>query len=109
MALNLNSLAGKVATTDVSFMGQTAKVSYDPTYITKETLTRATSESDDAFLVMFATLVKNWDVTKGTKKVPLTTAGLAGVPLVFLRAVFHQIMSDAGSGAIDEGKASSAT
>jgi hypothetical protein len=108
MALNLNSLAGKTASAEVHFMGQTAKVVYDPTYITQNTLTEATTKSDEAFMVMFCKLVKSWDVTLGSKKVPLTTKALADVPLVFLRACFQTIMGEAGSGSADEeGKGSS--
>ena len=108
MALNLNSLANKTAKVDVPFMGEVAKVTYDPSYITRDTLTEATTKSDEAFLEMFCTLVKDWDVTKGKTKVPLTVKALSSVPLVFLRAVFQTIMAEAGDGAADEeGKGSS--
>lgn len=108
MALNLASLAGKTATITVEFLGQTAKVVYDPMVLTQENYTLAQSGGDAAFAEFFCRLVKSWDVTHGTKKVPLTTKGINAVPMPFLRAVFGQIMVD-GAGDVDEGKASSGT
>lgn len=105
MALNLDALAGKTASTTVEFMGQSAVVKYDPSALTAEAY-NGMQKSDSEFIVFFSALVKDWDVKKGTKKVPITKAGLNGVPLQFLRACFAQIMRD-GLGDVEEGKASS--
>lgn len=107
MALNLTSLAGKTQTIDVKFMGQTCKVTFDPTVLTAANLTKAQNGEEDEFVEFFTACVKSWDVTKGTKKVPLTQKALQEVPLVLLRAIFMAIMADAGADVDEQGKASS--
>lgn len=108
MALDLNALAGKTAITNVSFMGQTALIHYNPSVLTASALTKAQSGGDDAFVEVFVDLVKDWDVKRGTKKVPLTKAGLSSVPITLLKAIFKGIATDGGSGSEEEGKTSSA-
>lgn len=105
MALNLTTLAGKMAKTEVPFMGQTCKITYDPMYLTQENVDKSTV-SEDAFVTFFCALVKNWDVTKSNKKVPLTPAGIKTVPMLLLRAIYGAIMQ-VSEGDIDEGKTSS--
>lgn len=105
MALDLNSLAGKTAVTTVEFLGQSAVITYNPVTLTADNFAKS-QKGDDSFTEFFAELVTDWDVKRGAKKVPLTVAGLRGVPLQFLRAVFAQIMSEK-AGDSDEGKASS--
>lgn len=100
MAFNLSALVGKTASTDVTFMDQTAKITYDPTVLTTENLNKADA-TDDAFFALFCDLVKSWDVTKGQRKVPLTPKSLEGIPLVFLRACFRAVMKDSSAGEAD--------
>lgn len=107
MGINLSTLAGKLAKTSVEFMGHTINITYDPTYLTQESMAKMQAGGDDAFIEFFTSLVKNWDVTKGNKKVPITANGLAGVPLLMLRAIYHGVMSQS-DGDLEEGKASSA-
>lgn len=104
MALDLNALAGKTAVTNVSFLGQSTKVTYDPTVLTADALNKAQT-SDEEFMPFFLTLVKAWDVTRGKGKVPLTKAGISSVPLVLLQAIFKTIMTEASDPT--SGKASS--
>lgn len=106
MALDIAQLAGKTAVIDVPFMGQTTKVTYNPSVLTQEALIKAQSGTDEGFIEFFISMVKAWDVTKGKNKVPLTKNGLQTVPLILLRAIFMAIMSEAGSG--ETGKASNA-
>lgn len=107
MALNLTTLAGKLASVSVEFMGQSTKVTYDPMAITAENIAKAQMGGDDEFVDFFCKVVKNWDVTKGQKKVPITQKGLEGVPLPLLRAVYYTVLSDSSDNA-ESGKASSA-
>lgn len=93
MAFNLSALAGQTVPAEIVFMGQTAKITYDPTVITTETLTKA-DQSDTEFFGLFCDLVKTWDVTKAGKKVPITPKTLNDMPLVFLRAVFRAVLND---------------
>ena len=104
MGFDLAALAGNNAVTTVDFLGQSAQVTYDPNILTQKRITNGEG-GDDAFVILFAELVKAWDVTHAKKKVPLTIAALQGVPMPFLRTVFIHIMREAGSG--ESGKASS--
>lgn len=108
MALDLNALAGKTAITSVDFMGQSALIHYNPTVLTAENLSKAQSGGDESFVEVFQDLVKDWDVKRGTKKVPLTKAGLQSVPITLLKAIFRALASDGGTGDVEEGKNSSA-
>ena len=106
MALDIQQLAGKTAVIDVPFMGQSTRVTYNPSVLTQEALIKAQDGTDEGFIEFFTTLVKAWDVTKGKNKVPLTKNGLTTVPLILLRAIFMAIMGEAGNG--EAGKASNA-
>lgn len=107
MALDLNSLAAKTATTVVEFMGQSTTVTFNPTVLTAANITKAQSGGDDAFVEVFTELVKDWDVKRGTKKVPLTKNGLNSVPIPLLKAIFRSTAQSNG-GSEEEGKNSSA-
>lgn len=108
MAFDLNTLAGEKSTVAVHFMGQTAKVTYNPAMMTASNHTKAVSGTDEAFAEVFTGIVTDWDVKKGGRKVPLTVAGLSEVPLPFIRAVYKALMNDSDDGG-EEGKASSAS
>lgn len=95
MGFDLNALAAKTAVVTVTFMGQTATVMYNPSLLTQENITTAQQGGDQAFVGFFTELVKDWDVKRGTKKVPLTETGLKGVPIPFLKSVFTAIYLDA--------------
>lgn len=105
MALNLTTLAGKLGKTEVPFMGQTCKITYDPMVLTQERLAVAMQGTDDEFIDFFCEVIKNWDVTRSAKKVPLTPAGVKGVPMLLLKAIYNHVLS-MGEGDYDEGKAS---
>lgn len=104
MGLDLNSATSNKATMDVSFVGQTVKVTYRPLVLTTERLENLEAKptegrtSESMFLEFFLELVADWDVRRGAKKVPLTTAALKTVPLMLLRAIYLQVMREAGSG-----------
>jgi hypothetical protein len=104
MAINLSTLSGKLARTEVEFMGQTTKVMYDPMYLTAENMGKAQNGSDAEFVEFFTKAVKSWEVRKANKPVPINEKSLMTVPLVFLRAIFHAMLQEAE--ASDEGKAS---
>lgn len=109
MALDLNSLATKSATISVVYMGQTAQITYKPSLLTQGNITKA-RETDQRFTEFFCSLVKDWDVKKAQRKVPITTKGLMDVPYPFLRSVFQHILYETGNeGQVEEeGKPSSA-
>jgi hypothetical protein len=102
MSLDLNALASRT----VDFMGQSAKITYNPSVLTSANFNR-TKQGDEEFAAFFTELVTDWDVKRGAKKVPLTLVGLQGVPILFLKAVFQQIMQ-LKDGDVEEGKASNA-
>lgn len=108
MTLNLNTLVGKLAKTDIEYMGYTTKVTYDPNYLTQTNIAQA-EEDENAFNAFFVKLVRSWDVTKGGKKVPLTVNAMKDMPLLLLRAVYNGILSQAGDTADEAGKASNAS
>lgn len=105
MGFDLSALVGKNAVTTVDFLGQSAVVTYDPNILTSDRLTKS-DLGDSSFMELFVELVKDWDVTKAKRKVPITVKGIGGVPMPFLRAVFIHIMREAGAG--ESGKASNA-
>lgn len=103
MGLDLNNAASNTAVADVTFVGQTVKVTYRPMVLTTERLENLDKpvkgrSSEDVFVEFFLELVADWDVRRGAKKVPLTTNSLKAVPLMLLRAVYLQVMREAGSG-----------
>lgn len=104
MGLDLSSVSLGKADTFVEFMGETAKVTYNPMILTADRLmamdepVKGEESPDAGFLAFFAELVLDWDVKKSGKKVPLTVKGLRGVPLVLLRTIYTHIMTEAGSG-----------
>jgi hypothetical protein len=108
MALDLTSLAAKTHTIPVEFMGQTALVTYNPAVLTSANITKAQSGKDEDFIAVFTDLVKDWDVKKGAKKVPLTAKGLSEVPIPLLKAIFRGTAISGGTGSEEEGKNSSA-
>lgn len=107
MGLDLNTIATKTAITKVDFMGQSALVTYNPSLLTQENILKAQT-GDSGFVEFFTELVKDWDVKRGPKKVPITQKGLETIPLPFLKAVFRTIMKTGSHGDEEEGKASSA-
>ena len=106
MALDLNAIATKRAAVTVNFMGQSAVVKYNPSLLTQSMVDEFRQGGDEDFLKSFCKVVVDWDVKKGTKKVPLTVAGLKDVPILFMRAVYKQIMAD-DSEVDEQGKDSS--
>lgn len=105
MGLDLSSVTLGKAETFVEFMGETAKVTYNPLILTADRLMKMDEPTDDGspdagFLAFFSELVLDWDVKKGGKKVPLTPKALGGVPLVLLRTIFTHVMREAGSGEV---------
>lgn len=104
MAINLSTLSGKLARTEVEFMGQTTKVLYDPMILTAENLHKAHNGSDDDFVEFFCKAVKSWEVRRANKPVPINPNSLKTLPLVFLRAIFHAMLNEAE--ADEQGKAS---
>ena len=107
MPINLSALAGKMAHTEVNFMGHKSKITYDPLFLTADNINKMQSGKDEDFTEGFCTLVKSWDVKRGNAKVPLTSKALTSVPLVLLQAIFQAILADGADGAEEEGKASS--
>jgi hypothetical protein len=105
VAINLSTLAGKLGRTEVPFMGQSCKITYDPMVLTQERLSTAMRGGDDKFIEFFCELVKSWDVKKGNKNVPLTPNSVKSVPMLLLKAIYGHIMT-LGEGDVDEGKAS---
>lgn len=105
MALNLDAVASKTATVTVDYMGQSALITYNPSVLTQENITRA-QKGDEQFVDVFVSLIRDWDVKRGTRKVPISMKGLVGIPLPFLRAVFRAVMRDTAGGT-EEGNSSS--
>lgn len=106
MGFDLNALASKSAVVNVEFMGQSALVTYNPAILTSENVSVA-QKSEAGFVSMFTDLVTDWDVKRGTRKVPIDEKNLHTIPLQFLKAIFGAILGDSQAGAAEEGKASS--
>lgn len=106
MALDLNAIATQNRGLKVDFMGHNATVLYNPSALTAEAIAKSKT-GDAAFSEFFCELVKDWDVKRGTKKVPLNQKGLEGVPVPLLKAIFTGILRDGTAADTDEGKVSS--
>lgn len=107
--MDLQNITVDRATCIVYFYGEEAKVTYRPLAITAELVAKGFSQDDatgDAFFDMFSTLIVDWDVKNGGKKVKIDKESLSKVPMSFLRAVYEAIMKDAASG--EAGKPSNA-
>lgn len=102
MGIDLGNLALDEATTMVKFGGQEAKVVYRPSVLTTRRLEQIQKEIEnenaDAFLEFLPDAIIEWDVTRGGEMFPLNRDDLKDLPLVFVRAVYLAIMSDAGQG-----------
>ena len=106
MVINLTTLQGKAAIVHVEFMGQSTKVVYDPSKLTGEWVIRSKG-NDEEFAACFSEIIRSWDIQRAGKKVPLTKAGLAGVPVPLLRAVYDAIVYGDAKDVEEQGKASS--
>lgn len=100
---NLDALAGQKAIAKVDFMGQSASLIYDPNVLTAKNVVEASS-NDDAFTAFFCSLVLDWDVKEGGRKVPITPERLKGIPLGFLKECWAAIRGSQ-NGDSEEGKA----
>lgn len=105
MALDLSAIATKSAVATVEFMGQTATVLYNPSLLTEENVSKA-QNSEEEFIAFFTDVVKDWDIKRGPKKVPITEKSLRSLPLPLLRAIFRTVLSSSGAEE-QEGKNSS--
>lgn len=94
MALDLNAVAVKRAKTTVNFLGESADITYNPSILTQEKVLTLRGGNDEDFFKVFCEIVVDWDVKKGTRKVPLTPAGLKAVPIIFLRACVKAVTED---------------
>jgi hypothetical protein len=106
VAFDLNALATKTAICKVEFMGQSALVTYNPSILTANNIATARKVGDEGFVNFFSELVTDWDVKRGTKKVPINMKGLTALPMPLLKAIFVEIMGHSGKDD-EEGKASS--
>lgn len=95
MTINLSSVSLDKAETEVAYGGQTAKLIYKPGAVTREALERMDHQTDGDLVFLKETLI-DWDVKKGTKKVPITEASLKSLPMPFLRATIYAILGDRG-------------
>lgn len=105
MVINLTTLTGKFAKTEVEFMGQSCKIMYDPLQITQAAITKSQGNDDD-FIEFFCSVVKSWDIQRSGKKVPLTKTGLQGIPLPLLQAIYKAVVFNSADDVEAEGKAS---
>lgn len=104
MAINLTTLSNKAAHVNIEWMGQTCRVTYDPTIVTAAWLTKSKA-SDEAFVEAFAELVKSWDVKYDAKRVvPLTMEGLFAVPMPLLQAIYQRLVFGEIADIEEEGK-----
>ena len=92
MSLDLAALVGKTAITVVPYMGENITITYDPTYITPQTLAAMQAGDDEAFKEFFLKLVKTWDITSGAEKWPLDADHVELTPLRILRAIYQSII-----------------
>jgi hypothetical protein len=97
MAIDLSNISVDKAVTTVAFGGQTAKITYRPTVITQETLDNLDSE-DDGTIKFILACITDWDIKRGSKKVPLNVKELKTLPLPLLRGVALAILRDRGDG-----------
>lgn len=102
MGIDLGNIALDEATTMVRFGGQEAKVRYKPSVLTTRRLEQIQAEVEkenaDAFLQFLPEAIMEWDVTRGGEMFPLDAEQMKDLPLVFVRAVYLAILSDAGQG-----------
>jgi hypothetical protein len=102
MGIDLGSIALDEAHTVVKFGGQEAKVKYRPSVLTTRRLEQIQAEieaeNSSAFLAFLPEAIIEWDVTKEGEMFPLSEDALKDLPLVFVRAVYLAILSDAGQG-----------
>jgi hypothetical protein len=102
MGIDLGNLAVDAATTMVHFGGQEAKITYRPSILTTRRLetiqSQIEAEDADAFIKFLPDCITDWDVIKDGEMFPLETEALKDLPLVFIRAVYLAILSDAGQG-----------
>lgn len=95
MPIDLLNITADKAVTTVDFGGGTAKITYRPTVITQEQLEKLDTEDDGTIQFLIAA-VSDWDIKRGTKKVPLKLNELKTLPLPLLRAVALAILRDRG-------------
>lgn len=102
MAINLNQLALDTATVEVEFQGHTADVTYRPAAITTNRLSElqrsAVDDDTDAITEFLVDVLEDWDVKRGSKKVPIDVENMGIIPMVFLRSIMFAIMEDSSAG-----------
>lgn len=104
MPINLATAAVDEATTDVTYGGETSKVTYRPNVITQAALTEMDTKVDGNMEFLVKTVV-SWDVMLAPKKkLPITVEALKTVPLGFVRAVILAILGDREDGVKEQGK-----
>lgn len=103
--MDLNAIAGNEATTVVTFLGETAKVTYKPSVITSKALETLESTSDAGGLADFlGGCVTSWELTRGPDPIsPQDREAVMDLPLPLLRVIYMTVLKDAA----DAGEAES--
>jgi hypothetical protein len=99
MPLDLDAVAADLADATCYWQEEEVKIKYRPSAITTRTVESLNkSDDDDAepFLEFVVSVLADWDVTRGKKKVQISTDTLRDIPLKFLRAIVSTIMEDSG-------------
>lgn len=108
MGLDISNLAGNTAEIEFDVLDETGHVTYRPNVITAERLERIDERQEPGepspFISFLVDVIEDWDVMRGSKKVPLTVEGLDSVPLPLLKLIYVAMMKDVAAG--EAGKAS---
>lgn len=112
MGLDIASIASNTAEIAFDVLGETAHITYLPNAITAERLEQidlpqGDNEAHSPFVTFLADIITEWDLTRGSKTIPLTPDEISKVPLPLLKAIYMEVMRDVADG--EAGKASSGT
>lgn len=97
MGIDLSAIAGNEATTVVTFLGESAKVTYKPSEITSGMIERLDQKAD-GLANFIATVVLSWEITRGPDPVdPTDVETVKALPLPLLSAIYRQVMKDSAN------------
>jgi hypothetical protein len=97
MPLDLNQVAAKRAVTTVTYQGQTAQLTFNPSYLTAENV-MAARNGDSGLTNFLMEAIVDWDIRRATKKVPIKEVEIRKLPLGLVRAIFTELAGGGGTG-----------